>query len=123
MRGDTLGGGEGCNASPFGVIAGIGTDCTGAGGGVMGLEGSVFCHAPRGWWDKGSWIGVISDVCTLTPGRADAGASVSESLSGTNAGRYCTTRARLSRRAWKRSKAAGDTPRDCVVRRLGSEVE
>src|SRR5258708_689685 len=126
MRGDTLGGGEGCIASPFGVIAGNGTDCTGAGGGVTGLEGSACCTTaemvPRGWWD--SWIGVISDVRTLTPGRADAGASVSESLSGTNAGRYCTTRARLSRRAWKRSNAAGDTPSDCVVvRRLGSEVE
>ena len=58
MRGDTLGGGEGCTASPFGVIAGIGTDCIGAGGGVTGLEGSVCCTAaemaPRGWWDKGS---------------------------------------------------------------------
>ncbi len=91
--------GGGCSASPFGVIAGIGTDCNCAGGGVMGLEGSVCCNAPLGWWDKGSWTGVISDVRTLTPGRADAGASVSESLSGTNAGRYCTTRGRLSRRA------------------------
>jgi len=57
MRGDTLGGGEGCTAS-LGVIAGNGTDCTGAGGGVTGLDGSVCCTAaemaPRGWWDKGS---------------------------------------------------------------------
>jgi hypothetical protein len=41
MRGDTLGGGDGCIASPFGVITGIGTDCSGAGGGVTGLKGSV----------------------------------------------------------------------------------
>ena len=60
----------------------------------------------------------------LTPWRADAGASVAESLSGTNAGSYCTTRARLSLQAWKSSNAAGDTPRgDCVVRRLGSYVK
>jgi len=99
MRGDTLGGGEGCNGSPFGVMESAGTDGVGAGGGVRGRATRGFCNATeravRGW-DEGSWIGVISDVRTLTPGRRETGASVSESPSFTSAGRCCEPRARLS---------------------------
>ena len=48
MRGDTLGDGEDCTASPFSVITGIGTNYIGTGGGVTGLEGSVCAPQPRG---------------------------------------------------------------------------
>ncbi len=80
MRGDTLGGGEGCVISPLGVVVVTGFDDVAAGGGVRGRATRGCCNAVetavRGWdWDEGSWIGVISDVCTLTPGRKDTGAS------------------------------------------------
>lgn len=75
MRGDMLGGGEGCTASPLGVVDRTGLD--GAGGGVRGRdERRGICNATemavRGW-DEGSWMGVISDVRTLTPGRSETG--------------------------------------------------
>src|SRR6266851_9493171 len=92
MRGDTLGGGEGCMASPPGIVDRTGTEgYVDAGGGVRGRvrRGSCCCccwccnaseMAARAW-DEGSWIGEISDVRTLTPGRKATGASASESPS------------------------------------------
>ena len=105
MRGDTLGGGEGCIASPPGVVVGTGPgdDADAAGGGVRDRRRSGCCNgaetAVRGW-DDGSWIGVISDVRTLTPGRRDTGASPSDS-SATSAEMCCELppRARLNWRA------------------------
>ena len=84
MRGDTLGGGEGCIASPLGVVVRTGPDddVDAGGGGVRGRARRGCCSATemaaRGW-DEGSWIGVISDVRTLTPGRKETGASASAS--------------------------------------------
>lgn len=105
MRGDTLGGGEGCTASPLGVVAMTGLDVVAAGGG--GVRGRARCGccnaaemAVRGWdWDEGSWIGVISDVRTLTPGRKDTDASVSDSPSVISAEMCCEARERLNWRA------------------------
>ena len=105
MRGDTLGGGEGCTVSPPGVVVMTGLDVVAAGGGVRGRARRGCCNAAemavRGWdWDEGSWIGVISDVRTLTPGRKDTGASASDSPSVTSADKCCCeTRARLNWRA------------------------
>src|SRR5712671_1325736 len=72
MRGDTLGGGGGCNGSPPGVIDSAGTGDVGAGGGVRGRAARGFYNVTERAvreWNEGSWIGVISDVRTLTPGR------------------------------------------------------
>src|SRR5260221_8739316 len=104
MRGDTLGGGEGCVISPLGVVVVTGFDDVAAGGGVRGRATRGCCNAVetavRGWdWDEGSWIGVISDVCTLTPGRKDTGASAFDSPSVTNVEICCEPRARLNWRA------------------------
>src|SRR6266403_3654854 len=101
MRGDTLGGGEGCIVSPPDVAVTTGFDDVAGGGGVRGRERRGCCNAAemavRGWdWDEGSWIGVISDVRTLTPGRKDTGASASDSPSVTNAEMCCEARARLN---------------------------